>query len=109
MKSEERPALSLFSQIAALHVVAWEALGASPRYGVAGRLVEDSLHPVSEPAPVGGRVGDAVGHREPRVEVRHDLGRVLGSDDAPETSPVGKMRPRPIDPSHQASIKCVTR
>jgi hypothetical protein len=76
-----------------------------PRYGIVGRLTNDPLHSVSEPAPVGGRVVDVIGHRRSRVEARHRLTRVVSPGDTTQPRPVGKMCPRPFDPILQAPVK----
>ena len=77
--------------------------------GIAGRVADDSLHSVGEPAPVGDRVGDAIGHLEGRVEVSDHLCGGVGSDNATQSSPVGKMCLRPGDPILQTLIQCGVR
>ena len=77
------------------------------RYGIVGRLANDPLHSVSEPAPVGRGVVDAIGHRRSRVEARHRLTGVVSSGDPTQPSPVGKMCPRPLDPILQAPIESI--
>ena len=76
--------------------------------GIAGRVADDALHSVSEPAPVGDRVGDAVGDLESRVEVCHLCGGV-GPDNATQSSPVRKMCLRPLGPILQTLIQCGVR
>ena len=77
--------------------------------GIAGRVADDSLHSVGEPAPVGDRVGDAIGHLEGRVEVCDHLCGGVGSDNATQSSPVRKMCLRPLDPILQTLIQCGVR
>ena len=77
--------------------------------GIAGRVADDSLDSVSEPAPVGDWVGDAIGHLEGRVEVCDHLCGGVGSDNATQSSPVRKMRLRPLDAILQTLIQCGVR
>jgi hypothetical protein len=77
--------------------------------GIAGRVAEDSLHSMSEPAPVGDRVGDAIGSLEGPVEVCDDLCCGVGSDNATQPSPVRKLCLRPRDPILQTLIQCGAR
>ena len=79
------------------------------RGGTAGSGAEDSLHSVGEAAPVGDRVGHAVGHLVIRVEVCDDLGGGVASGNAAQSSPVGSMCLRPRDPILQALIQCGSR
>ena len=77
--------------------------------GVVGRVADDSLHSVGKPAPVGDRVGDAVGHLAGRVDVCDDLCGGVGSDNATQSRPVRKMCVRPLDPILETLIECCAR
>ena len=76
---------------------------------IAGSVADDSLDSVGEPAPVGNRVGDAVGHLEGRVEVCDHLRGCVGSDNATQSSPVRKVCLRPLGPILQTLIQCGVR
>jgi hypothetical protein len=64
---------------------------------------------MGEAAPVGDRVAYPIGHLEGPVEVCDDLGGGVGSGNATQSSPVGKMCLRPRDPILQALIQCGSR
>jgi len=60
---------------------------------------------VCEPAPIRNRVGDSIRHLEGRVEVGDHLCGRVGSDNATQSSAVGKMCLCPLDPILQTLIQ----
>ena len=63
------------------------------RDGITGRVAQDSLHSVGEPAPVGDQVEHAIGHLEARVKVCDHVCWAVGSDNATQSGAISEMRP----------------
>jgi hypothetical protein len=76
----------------------WSVAGLHVGDGITGRVAEDSLHSVGEPAPVGDPIVDAIGDSKCRVDVLHHLDGGVGSGDATQSSAIRKVSSPVGDP-----------